>query len=221
MRPDFYTKGMACAICQTRRPRRYCPGVRGDICPICCGTEREVTVDCPLDCEYLQQARQHEKITNVEPGQIPFPEIQVSEKVMDENPALLSFLARTVLTTALSIPRVVDADVREALEALTRTYRTLESGVYYESVPANLLAAGLYRRLQEQLAEYRRQETQQLGVTKTRDGHVLAYLVFLDRVAVSYNSTRPRSRAFLSALMSGYGGTAAEDSPAGSPLLLP
>ena len=52
---------MACAICETRRPRRFCPGVRGDICSICCGTEREVTVDCPLDCEYLQEARRHDK----------------------------------------------------------------------------------------------------------------------------------------------------------------
>ena len=54
---------MPCAICQIRRPRRFCPGVRGDICSLCCGTEREVTVNCPLDCEYLQEARKHEKLS--------------------------------------------------------------------------------------------------------------------------------------------------------------
>ena len=42
-----------------RRPKRFCPGVRGDICTICCGTEREITVDCPLDCVYLREAHQH------------------------------------------------------------------------------------------------------------------------------------------------------------------
>ena len=46
---------------------------------------------------------------------------------------------------ALDTPGAVDYDVREALEALIRTYRTLESGVYYESVPANPLAANIYR----------------------------------------------------------------------------
>ena len=48
---------MKCRICDTRKPRRYCPGVTGDICSICCGNEREVTVDCPLDCPFLVEAR--------------------------------------------------------------------------------------------------------------------------------------------------------------------
>ncbi len=178
-------------------------------------------MDCPLDCEYLQQARQHEKIQGGDPEHVPYPEIRVTEKVMEENPALLTFLARTLLNSALSVPGVVDSDLREALDALIRTYRTLESGVYYESLPANLLAANLYRHVQDRLAEYRRQETQHLGVTKTRDAHVLAYLVFLARVAVSYTSSRPRSRAFISALMSGYGDAAPAESPATSPLVLP
>ena len=52
---------MACALCETRRPRRFCPGVRGDICTLCCGSEREVSVACPLDCEYLREAHKHEK----------------------------------------------------------------------------------------------------------------------------------------------------------------
>src|ERR1035441_6424798 len=52
---------MQCSICQTRRSRRFCPGVRGEICSLCCGEEREVTVDCPLDCEFLREGRRHEK----------------------------------------------------------------------------------------------------------------------------------------------------------------
>src|SRR5215212_6262711 len=75
---NFYTKGMACAICETRRPRRFCPGVRGDICSVCCGTEREVTVDCPFECEYLQQSRHHEKPAPLDSPALPNQDIRVT-----------------------------------------------------------------------------------------------------------------------------------------------
>jgi len=35
--------------------------VHGRIRPQSCGEQREVTLDCPSDCIYLQQAREHEK----------------------------------------------------------------------------------------------------------------------------------------------------------------
>ncbi len=52
---------MSCAICEKRKEKRFCPAVHGRICPQCCGEQREVTLDCPSDCVYLQQAREHEK----------------------------------------------------------------------------------------------------------------------------------------------------------------
>src|SRR3954454_22028298 len=98
--PNFYTKGMACAICETRRPRRFCPGVRGNICSVCCGTEREMTVDCPLDCEFLREARRHEKLEPINPDALPNAEIQLSHKFLEENEHLLIFLGRTIAMAA-------------------------------------------------------------------------------------------------------------------------
>src|SRR3954454_7132300 len=91
--PNFYTKGMACAICETRRPRRFCPGVRGDICSICCGTEREVSVNCPLECEFLQEARRHDKPATLDPADVPNQDIRVTERFIDEHHALVTFIA--------------------------------------------------------------------------------------------------------------------------------
>ena len=51
---------MSCAICEKRKEKRFCPAVHGRICPQCCGEQREITLDCPSDCVYLQQAREHE-----------------------------------------------------------------------------------------------------------------------------------------------------------------
>ena len=218
----FYTKRMACAICETRRPRRFCPGVRGDICTICCGTEREVSVTCPLDCEYLQEAHRRERLVALDPEQIPNRDIRVSQEFMSSNHVLTTFIG-DMLGHVAAEAGVVDNDVREALDGLIRTYRTLESGVYYESVPQNPLAAAIYRRMQELIGNFRQQE-QEHGVRKTRDADVLGVLVFFQRGELDRNNGRPRGRAFIGMLQQLHVASAEAaggPEPASSPLILP
>src|SRR6516164_10492371 len=190
---------MACAICQTRRPRRFCPGVRGDICALCCGAEREVTVDCPLDCEFLREGRRHEKTGERDGAEFPNRDIQVTEKLLRANEELLTFLCLNVFHAAMQVSGAVDSDVREALDGLIRTYRTLQSGVYYESRPNNPLAGAVYGAVQGALAEYREREQKELGMTKTRDADVLGLLIFLQHFALFRDNGRRRGRAFLDA----------------------
>jgi hypothetical protein len=193
--------------------------VRGEICSLCCGTEREVTVDCPLDCEFLQESRRHDK--PLEPGEIPNRDIQVSDKFLREHQDLLAFLSATILRTAAETPGVIDFDIREALESLIRTYRTLQSGVYYESRPASPLAARIYGVLQQALEEYRRAEHEQLGMTKTRDAAVLGLLAFLQHFELHSNNGRRRGRAFLDALRRFYSPEPEPEPPPASSLILP
>lgn len=204
---------MACAICETRRPRRFCPGVRGEICSLCCGTEREVSVSCPLDCEYLRDARKHDKPLEFDEAQLPNRDIQVTDRFLEEHEDLVMLLGSVVATGAFETDGAVDFDVREALDALVRTYRTLQSGVYYESRPANPLAAAIFRKVQIAMEEARRQETERLGMSKTRDADVLGALVFLQRLEYDRNNGRRRGRAFLDFLRALYdsapGGAAA------------
>lgn len=212
---------MACAICETRRPRRFCPGVRGDICSICCGTEREVTVNCPFECEYLQEARRHDKPVPIDAAAVPNQDIRVTESFVEEHQGLLTFVGNVVVGTALDTPGTVDYDVREALEALIRTYRTLASGVYYESVPPNPLAANVYRGVQDAVAGFRRREQQELGMSRTRDADVLGVLVFLQRIELDRNNGRQRGRAFLDSLHAYYSERVESAPPAASSLILP
>ena len=147
---------MTCKICQQRRAKRACPGAGGEICPQCCGTERENSISCPLDCGYLREARLHEQIPELETDSIPNSDISVSEDFLREHEELLLFLAGVVLAAGLETEGAVDTDAREALDALIRTYRTLNSGLYYESTPSNFLAATIQRRIQDELGEFRR-----------------------------------------------------------------
>jgi hypothetical protein len=209
---------MACAICHIRRPRRFCPGLAGDICSLCCGTEREVTVNCPFDCEFLQEARKHEEPPLMDPANLPNQDIRVSEKLLEENQELVAFASHSLVQAALSVPGIVDSDARQALDALIRTWRTLESGIYYESLPQNRAALHLYRSMQQDLEEFRRQETQ-AGYSKTGVSAVLLVLVFLQRLGLDRNNGRLRGRAFLNLLWDFYGAPPKEASP--SSLILP
>ena len=72
----------------------------------------------------------------------------------------------------------VDSDVRDALESLIRTYRTLQSGLYYETRPTNLIAAGIHQRMQEAV-EGLRKELAEKNAMPLRDVEILGTLVFL------------------------------------------
>ncbi|MCL4402602.1 MAG: hypothetical protein M1436_08080 [Acidobacteria bacterium] len=193
--------------------------MRGDICTVCCGTEREVTVDCPFDCIYLQDARQHERLTPLTPDEMPNREIKVTEGFLREHEELLVHLARALAASALEVPGIIDYDVREALDALIRTYRTLESGVYYESRPNNPLAGRIFAGVQQAAAEYQRQERERLGMSRTRDADIMGVLAFLQRLELDRNNGRKRGRAFVDFLRSQF--SAATVPPAASPLIVP
>ncbi|MBV9768891.1 MAG: hypothetical protein JOZ32_04915 [Bryobacterales bacterium] len=187
---------MKCPICDTRKARRYCPGVSGEICSICCGNEREVTISCPLDCPYLIEARRREKLHEVDPDEVPNRDIQVSEEFLREHEPLLVFLGSRLLQASLASTGAVDFDTREALQSLIRTYRTLQSGLYYETRPTNLIAAEIHSRIQEAI-ENLRKELAGKGASPIRDAEILGTLVFLERVELHQNNGRPRGRAFI------------------------
>ena len=90
----------------------------------------------------------------------------------------------------------MDSDVRAALDALIRTHRTLQSGLYYETRPDNLLAAGLQQKTQEAI-EKLREDLSEKASRPIRDAEILGILVFLDRIAVHQDNGRPRGRAFI------------------------
>jgi hypothetical protein len=158
-----------------------------------------VTVDCPFDCEFLQEARKHDRLP-LDPAPEAHPDIELTEEFLARNEDLLVFLGQTIHSAAVETPGTVDFDVREGLEGLTRTYRTMASGIYYESVPPNPLAANVFRAVQQGLPGFREQQHQRSGVTRTRDADVLGVLVFLERIEKDQNNGRRRGRAFLDSL---------------------
>ena len=55
-----------CWFCKTRKGKRYCSPIENILCPICCGKNRLINIDCNEDCRYLegvayQKGREEEK----------------------------------------------------------------------------------------------------------------------------------------------------------------
>lgn len=153
-------------------------------------------MDCPSDCEYLQEGRKHEPLAEFDPATMGHPDIRVTEEFLESHALLTMAIGRGVIVAA-SLTGAVDSDIREAFASLIQTYRTLQSGVIYESLPANPLAANICRAVQEAVAVHRQEEARQSGLTRTRDNDVLRVLVFFERLALDRNNGRRRSRAFL------------------------
>jgi hypothetical protein len=169
--------------------------VQGEICPACCGTERENTVDCPLDCEYLREARAHDRPVPITEEDLPNQDIRVSEDFIRKQEHVVMWLAHS-LARAMETRRSVDGDAREGLEALIKTYRTLESGLIYETRPQNPYAAEIQEALKQAIEELRKRLAETSGMQTLRDADVLGALVFLQRLELQHNNGRRRGRAF-------------------------
>ena len=194
---------MSCEICHKRKEKRFCPAIHGRICPQCCGEQREVTLDCPQECPYLQQALAHEKPRTAEQlaGEELFPKVEIGQRFYYEREPLIGGLLYE-LTRLSGLHRDWnDRDVSGALTALARNYERLTgSGIIYNESTANPIHQEIADELQKRIGEYREIEHQKLGYTSLKDSDVLKALVFLVRTAQVHTSGRPRSRSFLAYL---------------------
>jgi hypothetical protein len=190
---------VSCPICERRKPKRFCPAKGEKICAVCCGTEREVTIDCPSDCPYLIAARRYEDEHRkpIAPEQVPYPDVQFSSDLIHERSAALSGLGYSILKFGAENRSLNDAEVLEALGALAETYRTLGTGIYYERPPEAPLPHALYGHLAQFLQEFKKEDAQCAGFSNLKDSEIFHLFVFLLRVGKHETNGRLRSRAFL------------------------
>ncbi len=189
---------MACPICRKRPPRRFCPARGENICAVCCGTEREVTIDCPSDCSYLMASRQYgRERQEVDWSKMPFAETRIPASFVRVHEKLLLAISYAICLEARDNRPLVDSDVLSSLQALAERYRTLASGIYYEKPPDYQLQRQLFDNLKAAIEEYKRVEAQQMTATSVRDGEVRDALVFLTQLGAARTNGRPKSRAYL------------------------
>jgi len=195
---------VSCAFCEKRKEKRFCPAIHGRICPQCCGEQREVTLDCPSDCVYLQQAREHEKprsLRDLNPADL-FVQVEVEDQFLYQHEPLIMGLTYALSKSVRTDHSLKDADLIAALTSLTKTWETLvNSGLHYDNPIASVPQQAVVAEVQNMVEEYREAEQKHVGYAQLRDSEVLRALVFLVRMAHGRTSGRPKSRAFVDFLM--------------------
>jgi len=196
---------LSCAICEIRKEKRFCPAIHGRICPQCCGEQREVTLDCPSDCPYLLQAREHEKPRPADQLDAAglFLHVEVSDQFMYEKEHLLMGLTYALAKAARADRSLHDQDLIQTLSVLTKSYeRRVNSGLHYEQPLTSDSQRRAAVEVETMIKEYREAEQKHLGYSTLRESDVLKALVFLLRLAHGRTSGRPKSRAFVEFLFS-------------------
>ena len=190
---------MSCPICGKRPPKRFCPAKGEKICAICCGREREVTIDCPSGCPHLLAAHRYEAEHRqpLSAEEFPYRDIQFPVDFVYERWPVVTSIATTILVFQVQHKDVDDSAVYSALEALAEMYRTLGSGIYYERPPDAPLARALYAQIAQALQEFQGSEPLRFNFPRLKDSDIFQLLVFLLRVGKQESNGRPRSRAFL------------------------
>ena len=161
---------MSCAICEKRQPKRYCPAKGEKICAICCGREREITIDCPSDCPHPVAAHRYEAEHRkpLSADDYPYRDIQVREEFVYERWPVITGLAGTILNFQIQHKDLNDGAVCAAIEALAETLRTLGTGIYYEKPPDAPLARALYGQVAEFLQEFRKGDAGRAGIPASK-----------------------------------------------------
>ena len=185
-----------CPLCSSRSGKRYCPALAEPICAVCCGTKREVEIDCPSSCGYLKASRSYE-------SEKPIPDLQIAAKVQNYDSRFferyhltLDSVTRAIIEEHIGSRELVDSDVIGVFQSLKATMKTLSSGIYYESLPEGTVRLSLFRRLKALFDELMQPDPSGvrpiLKVTEAVD--VLDFLI----VAAQANSSiRPKSRRYL------------------------
>jgi len=189
---------VSCPICEKRKPERFCPAKGEKICAVCCGTEREVTIDCPSDCSYLVAAHRYENEHQRSlPADTPLLEEKIPQDTVYGHQQLMSALAFSIAKFCAVQPSATDPDVLAALQALAQTYKTLGSGIIYEKPPDAPLPRELYGALIALLTEIKKQQAERANSASWKDSEIFYLLVFLYRMGLLRTNGRPRSCRFI------------------------
>jgi hypothetical protein len=194
---------VSCPICGKRKAARFCPAKGESICAVCCGTEREVSIDCPVDCTHLIAAHRYESEHPREiPADAPLLDVNLPSDLMYTHQQLIAAMAFTVAKFCAAHQDATDQDILAGVQALAETYKTLRSGIYYERPPDARVPREVYTALAEFIGEVKKQEAERSGFSSLKDSDIFFVLIFLYRMGLLQTNGRRRSRRYIEFLRS-------------------
>ena len=194
---------MPCPICEKRKPARFCPAKGEKICAVCCGREREVTIDCPIDCNYLIAAHRYEDEHQRQlPADTPLLDVTLPSDLIHTRQQPMAAIAFTIAKFCAAHHDATDTDVLAAVQSFAETTRTLMTGIYYEKQPDGLVRRELYAALTAFITELKQKTAEQGRPAALKESDIFYLMVFLYRMGLLRTNGRPRSRRYVEFLRS-------------------
>ena len=184
-----------CPLCAERSAKRFCPAKQTTICAICCGTKREIEIDCPGTCVHLQTGSSYESERKPLDPQLLSRVRSLDEGFVARYGPVLQTLGQAVADERLRSPWLVDLDAVEVYKALASTMKTLSSGIYYESLPGGPVRLSLFRGLKVILDSLMEPSDAQERILRVSE--IIDILDFLLLSVTAKSSGRPKSRQYL------------------------
>jgi hypothetical protein len=200
-----------CPLCSDRAAKRFCPAKDTQICAVCCGTKREIEIDCPSSCVHLKAGRSYEADKRDPDPELAAKLLDFDAAFLKEYSPILDAISRAVVEEHRSSRWLVDNDVIEVYKALASTMKTLSSGIYYESLPDGSVRQSLFRRVKE-LLDGLMGPQQDLDGRTLKASEAIQVLDFLTLAALINSGARPLTRRYLDWLASMTGAGPGEQS---------
>jgi hypothetical protein len=142
----------ACPLCGQRKGKRHCPAKGTLICSVCCGTKRQVEIQCPLDCTYLTGA--HAPSWDGRESDRRLDMIRIAphiERLGQDEAAVFFYLLAGMVRISSKHQDADDVRWQQAVTALRKTLETKESGLVYEHAAEGFRSQELVREMREVL----------------------------------------------------------------------
>ena len=118
---SVFCSTVSCPICEKRKAERFCPAKGEKICAVCCGKEREIIIDCPVDCTYLIAAHRYEdEHPRALPADTPLLDVEIPRDTVHVHQQLMAAFAFTIAKFCVSHHDATDIDVLAAARSLRR-----------------------------------------------------------------------------------------------------
>lgn len=204
---------MLCPQCGSQKGKRACPALHQTICPVCCGTKRQVSIRCPADCSYLAVARAHPPAATARQRERDFRFALPLVTKLPERALRLVFAFQDVIRRSrkTALTPLTDLEVVDAASALAATLETAARGIIYDHQVTSLSGQRLVQDLRVALAEIgkdepgpglereaavalRRVEEGARTAKRAFEGTAFDYLEFIERLPSELASTETGAR---------------------------
>jgi len=152
-----------CNLCNKRKGKRFCKGLRQWICAECCGEKRFNLINCPDDCVYLEQAKEYSIGRVIE----IIPNLNSDQWKLHFN---IEFLTYKFLS---DFPNFTDEEYKEVISLFEKEYSARQGGFFLPALmPKSSRALKLKTIIQEFLNDVEK-EKNEFGLNKITPKEIL------------------------------------------------